>query len=138
MDLPLLKPSLYATTADGPVLLGGACRCGHVFFPMQTFGCEQCGATGDALTSRALRAQGTLRSAAVVQLHHDKRRVTPFAVGVIQLDDGPVVRTLLSDVSLASELRARVRATLVPVAQEDGASALDLRFAKDSESKERA
>lgn len=77
-------------------------------------------------------------SAAVVRLHHDKRRTTPFAVGVVQLDEGPVVRALLSDVSLASEPRARVRAKLVPVAQEDGTSALDLRFAKDSEAKERA
>lgn len=128
MGPPLLKPSLYAQCDAGPQLLGGVCRCGYVFFPMQTFGCEQCGAFGDALTPKALRAQGTLITASVVRLHHDARRPTPFAIGAILLDDGPVVRTLLSDVSFAVHLQARVRGEFVQVTQEDGAPMLDLRF----------
>jgi uncharacterized protein len=132
MGRSLLKPSLYTQSDAGPQLLGGVCRCGHVFYPMQTFGCEKCGAFGDALTPKALRARGTLITASVVQLHHDTRRPTPFAIGAILLDDGPVVRTLLSDVSLAVQLQARVRGEFVHVTQADGAPMLDLRFTKES------
>jgi len=42
-----LKP-LYAqggSGSDDVVLHGGACECGYVFFPMQTYGCEKCGGT---------------------------------------------------------------------------------------------
>jgi uncharacterized OB-fold protein len=132
MAAPLLKPALYAAGDAGPILLGGRCACGYVFFPMQTFGCEKCGQHGDALRPMQLRGSGKLVSAAVVHLHTDKRRVVPFAVGTIALDDGPVVRTLLSDIDLASHPQARVRAEFVTVTQEDSSPALDLRFESES------
>lgn len=132
MSIPLLKPALYAADdADPqrlPRLLGGRCHCGYVFFPMQTFGCERCGKDGAALKPVSLRGSGTLLTAAVVHMHADKRRPTPFAIGTIALDDGPVIRTLLADIQLVDAPRARVEAELVPVTREDGAQALDLRF----------
>ena len=129
--LPLLKPDLYAIgTAHTPTLLGGRCECGHLFFPMQTFGCERCGRTGPALQPFPLAGRGRLRSVATVHVHADEKRKTPFVIGTIVLDDGPVVRTLLLDA--ASDRHAPgtpVEAVLVAVeTSEPGKQALDLRF----------
>ena len=58
-----LKPDLYSVPqgpSSIPQLHGGRCRCGYVFFPMQTYGCEKCGAAGVALTPSALDARGAL------------------------------------------------------------------------------
>lgn len=128
-QLPLLKPSLYARSDDAaPLLLGGRCGCGHVFFPMQTFGCERCGKFGDALQPFALQGRGTLRSAATVHLHADEKRPAPFVVGTIALDEGPVIRTLLVDAPADRDAPGtRVAAVLIPVDTENG-RALDLRF----------
>jgi len=124
-DLPLLKPTLYARREGAPpVLLGGRCACGHAFFPMQTFGCERCGRFGDALQPQDLQGRGTLRSAATVHVHADEKRPAPFVVGTIALDDGPVIRTLLTEDCAPG---ARVEAVLIPV-EADGGRALDLRF----------
>jgi uncharacterized OB-fold protein len=128
-SLPLLKPALYARGDDGkPVLLGGRCECGHVFFPMQTFGCERCGKFGPALQPFSLRGSGQLRSAATVHVHADPSRSAPFVIGTIALDDGPVIRTLL--ISAVPDHEApgtRVEAVLSPVEIANG-HALDLRF----------
>jgi uncharacterized OB-fold protein len=128
---PLLKPDLYAACdgGDPPILLGGRCTCGHVFFPMQTYGCERCGATGSALAPAPLKGRGRLVATATVHLHADPARPAPFVVGTIALDDGPVVRTLIIDTK-PEERRpgARVEAVLIAVARDDGTEALDLRF----------
>lgn len=126
----LLKPSLYGIDAHGrPVLNGGRCECGHVFFPLQQFGCEKCGRSGSALTPVALGPAGTLMASAVVHRHADVRRPTPFAVGTIALDHGPVIRTLLLDVHDPRLVPgAKVEALLVPVTTADDAPRLDLRF----------
>jgi len=124
----LLKPSLY-TQRDGepPVLLGGRCECGYVFFPMQTFGCEQCGRTGAALRPMSLRGHGRLRSAATVHMHADEKRPAPFVIGTIALDDGPVIRTLLLDAPPDDQAPGKpVEAVLVPV--DSTGEAFDLRF----------
>jgi uncharacterized OB-fold protein len=129
-SLPLLKPALYARGDDGsPVLLGGRCECGHVFFPMQTFGCERCGKFGAALQPLALRSRGRLRAAATVHVHADPARSAPFVIGTIALDDGPLIRTLLLSSSAEDHAPgARVAAVLVPVEIDNGQQALDLRF----------
>lgn len=132
-SLKLLKSHLYSgdghdVPSSDPVLLGGRCRCGHVFFPMQTYGCERCGSHGDALTPQALSTHGTLLASAVVHLHADKNRPAPFTIVKVALDDGPVVRTLLADDSSEIALGQRMKAKLVPVAQGDGDTAFDLRF----------
>lgn len=125
--LPLLKPDLYSIDATGaPLLLGGRCECGHVFFPMQTFGCERCGRNGTALQPYALTACGELRAAATVHVHSDDKRKAPFVIGTIALDDGPVIRTLL-DASDDASRGSRVEGILMRVAHE-GSEILDLRF----------
>ncbi len=95
-----LKPELYLLPEGGVGLArlkGGRCACGHVFFPMQTYGCEVCGRTGDALEPTLLEGRGSLVASARVLLHAAKDRRTPFVVASIRLVDGPVVRTLLAE-----------------------------------------
>jgi uncharacterized OB-fold protein len=88
----LLKPDLYTEDA---ALKGGCCTCGHVFFPMQGYGCEACGRFGGALKPRELRGSGVLVASATVRLHNGKGREAPFTIVAVKLDDGPMVRTLL-------------------------------------------
>lgn len=120
----LLKPALYERDPAGNVvLLGGRCLSGHIFFPFQSFGCERCGST--ELQPVDLAGAGRLVASARVHIHADPARPAPFTVGTVALDDGPVVRALLTEPMPAAG--ERVRAVLVPVS---GASspALDLRF----------
>ncbi len=121
----LLKPALYTPAGD---LLGGRCACGHVFFPMQTHGCEVCGRHGADLQSMTLSGHGTLLSSTVVPLHADKARTVPFAIGKVMLDDGPVVRTLLLDPAKEIAPGTRMISRVVSV----GDSTADLRFAPES------
>ena len=131
MPTPLLKSALYAADTSGvPVLRGGRCECGYTFFPMQTFGCERCGRSGEALQPMELSGWGKLVATAAVYVHSDHKRPTPFVIGTVALDDGPVIRTLLTEAPPAnSEQPVRVAAMLVPVESADGnGTALDLRF----------
>jgi uncharacterized OB-fold protein len=139
----LLKPLLYsaegtAKASDAPSLKGGKCSaCGYVFFPLQAYGCEVCGQTGEALQPHALSGTGTLVASAKVHIHNPrapakdngvKPHEAPFTIGSIKLDDGPTVRTLLVDVDEAA-LRPgqRMVTRLVSVASGDR-EILDLRF----------
>jgi hypothetical protein len=124
MDAALLKPTLY--TASG-TLLGGRCTCGHVFFPMQTHGCEVCGRHGIDLQPMTLRGRGTLLSSTVVHIHADKARATPFTIGKVLLADGPVVRTLLVD----PDKEIAPGTTMVTALAQTGDGTLDLRFAPE-------
>jgi len=135
--LPLYKPALYARDSAGvPWLLGGRCECGYVFFPMQRYGCERCGRNGPALSSVSLRAAGVLLASSLVHLHADKRRATPFTVGTIALDEGPVVRTLLiagppaqAPAQGSNRVPIRVKGIFIPIEHGDSATAAaDLRF----------
>ena len=126
----LLKPQLYAETGAHVTLKGGRCSaCGYVFFPMQTRGCEKCGAKGGELTAADLGGSGTLAAAATVHVHAGKSRTAPFVLGTIDLDTGPRLRTLLADMPDAeTRVGARVRAVLVEAAGPDGVAVRDLRF----------
>lgn len=137
MTLPLLMPSLYGVDANGqPVLLGGCCTCGHTFFPMQTEGCKRCGRGADALAPKALATRGRLLATATVYTQTAPRRSAPVVIAAIELDDGPVVRTLLDetpDDTLPAVCRMRrVRAVFTPVVADDR-EALDLRFRIDDD-----
>lgn len=126
----LLKPTLYrsAGTADAPdrpALLGGVCANGHVCFPLQHYGCERCGSVD--LRPRALAGSGRLLASARVHLHAGKGREAPFTVGSIQLDDGPIVRTLI-DGDAPLQAGVRMATTLVAVVDAEGNACLDLRF----------
>ena len=127
----LLKPALYAQRNGAVGLQGGCCECGYVFFPMQPFGCEKCGRSGESLKPFALSGRGRLVASSLVHMHADAKREAPFVVGTIALDEGPVVRALLTaktEPAIGSE-PVRVVATLMTVkSSEDNADCLDLRF----------
>jgi len=129
-EVPLLKPALYEAGAEGEAWLnGGACACGRLFFPLQAFGCEMCGRHGPDLQPRRLSGAGAVVASATVHLHAGKGREAPFDVCVVKLEDGPVVRTLLTSVGDPPPPGRMVRAVLVEVAgREPGERARDLRF----------
>jgi uncharacterized OB-fold protein len=125
----LLKPELYAadpSQAGVAVLRGGRCKCGHVFFPMQRYGCEKCGRATADLQTVDLKGQGVLAASVTVHLHARPERVAPFTVGSIKLDDGPVLRALLTGPLDNLAPGCRMVATLTAVGSTDGM--LDLRF----------
>jgi uncharacterized OB-fold protein len=130
-DPELMKPNLYRPDGSGacpdrPALLGGACACGHVFFPLQAYGCERCGGTD--LQPRALSGAGRLLAAARVHLHTGKGREAPFTVGSIRLEDGPIIRTLIVGDGPPPRPGAAMLSLLAPVTDAEGATHLDLRF----------
>lgn len=131
-DGTLLKPTLYraagtAQAPNRPALLGGVCDAGHVFFPLQRYGCERCGSLD--LQPKALSGVGRLLASARVHLHVGKTREAPFTVASIQLEDGPIVRTLI-EAGDGETLAAGtpMATTLVAVVDADGRDCLDLRF----------
>ena len=143
----VLKAALYAAEGtaavpDLPSLKGGRCQCGYVFFPLQTYGCEVCGRTGDALQPVALSGRGTLIASARVHIHANrapaakpgakppevKPHEAPFTIGSIKLEDGPTVRTLLVDIDDRTLAPGKkMVAKLVSVGTGDKAI-VDLRF----------
>jgi len=133
----LLKPTLYervgGQSSRAAALKGGKCKCGYVFFPWQSFGCERCGDV-ESLRPMLLDGTGTTLSSVTVHMHASKNRKTPFVVAAIRLTDGPVVRTLLASrsggVPEILPPGQPVVAELVEVARPDDPSAcdLDLRF----------
>lgn len=136
----LLKPDLYLPENGVPaplescLLRGGRCQCGYVFFPMQDYGCENCGAIGAALQPESLPGTGELMASATVHMHQGEGREAPFIVASIKLDAGPVVRTLL-DRPLDEEPPLpgrRVQAVLLPIDGGD-TNMLDLRFRPQGE-----
>ncbi len=134
------QPSLYsAESADPPPLNGGRCRaCGYVFFPPQRYGCEACGASPEHLEPIALAGRGTLHSFATVHLHQAKGIEAPFTVGVILLDGGPAIRSVLT-CRTDEGLRAGDRMVSTMVAQgrdEQGREVVELRFQRPHRERE--
>jgi hypothetical protein len=126
-------PGLYSTGELQPSLNGGRCRaCGYVFFPPQSYGCESCGATPAHLENVSLVGSGILHSFATVHLHQAKGIDAPFTVGVIVLDEGPAVRSILEErTGEGLEIGDRMRSVMVAVGgDEDGRQVVELRFAK--------
>lgn len=129
-----LKPKLYDVPGPGaegvPALKGGRCACGHAFFPMQRYGCERCGRSGDALRESLLAGRGALVASARVMLHVGKQRQAPFVVVSVKLDDGPVLRTMLAeDTDAVLPVGQRMETRLVEVGKSDaGEPLVDLCF----------
>ena len=122
-----------ADVTDNPSLHGGKCRaCGYVFFPPQRYGCESCGAPSENLETVRLRGSGRLHSYATVHLHQAKDIEAPFTVGLIVLDDGPAIRSLLTDRTDAGlAIGDRMRSMLVAAGTDpDGNEMVEMRFAK--------
>ena len=134
-DQVLAQPTLYTADAT-PKLNGGRCKkCGYVFFPPQTYGCESCGALPDQLEPLALAGSGKLHSFATVHLHQDrsgKGLQAPFIVGLIVLDDGPAVRSILTERTDAGlRIGDRMNSVLAPAGTDDaGKQVVELRFTK--------
>lgn len=113
-----------------PRLRGGRCRCGRLLFPPQRFGCDGCGASGDAIESVEFDAVGVLRAFATSHRQQRPGSDSKLVVGTVALDAGPVVESALA-VDDASELRigGRVRARLLAIGSEDdGRTLVDCFF----------
>jgi uncharacterized protein len=127
------QPALYSGLGHPPSLNGGRCRsCGYVFFPPQQYGCESCGAPREQLDTVALPGRGKLHSFATVYLHQGKGIEAPFTVGVILLDDGLAIRSILTD-QTGEGLAAGDRMSAAMVLQgsdEQGREVMELRFEK--------
>ncbi|KAB2912928.1 MAG: hypothetical protein F9K29_17645 [Hyphomicrobiaceae bacterium] len=93
---PLFVATGTEQVPDRPALVGGRCTCGHVFFPMQTYGCEKCGRYGGHLETTPLAGRGRLIAFAQVHLHARPEPKVPFTVVAVALDDGPIIRALLN------------------------------------------
>jgi uncharacterized OB-fold protein len=127
------QPALYSGSENPPSLNGGRCRrCEYVFFPLQQYGCESCGAPPEELKAVTLPGRGKLHSFATVHLHQSKGIEAPFTVGVILLDDGPAIRSILTN-RTGQGLKAgdRMSATIVSQgSDEQGREVMELRFEK--------
>jgi uncharacterized OB-fold protein len=125
---------LYAPdSADIPALNGGKCgACGYVFFPPQRYGCESCGAPPEKLEATELRGCGRLHSYATVHLHQGKDLEAPFTVGLIVLDEGPAIRSLLTNrTDDGLTIGDRMNSVLVASGTDpDGNEMVELRFAR--------
>ena len=129
-----LHSELYSPDdADNPSLNGGKCRvCGYVFFPTQFYGCESCGAPPDQLDAVQLNGSGKLHSYATVHLHQGKDIEAPFTVGLIVLDDGPAIRSMLTNRTDAGlSVGDTMKSVLVAAGSDpEGNEMVELRFAK--------
>ena len=127
------KPTLFTVPADPdapPRLCGGRCRCGRLLFPAQRFGCDACGAAGDAIRPADFDAEGVLTAFATSHRQRRPGSESPLVVGTIALDAGPVVESALA-VEDASGLRigARMRPRLLDVSvDDDGRRVVDCFF----------
>ncbi len=127
------QPELYSISSEHPALNGRRCvACGYVFFPPQSYGCESCGALPDQIEPAQLAGSGVLNSFATVHLHQGKGIEAPFTVGVIVLDDGPAVRSVLTartDEGLRNGDRMHSVLTTCGT-NEEGNEVVELRFTK--------
>lgn len=104
-------PQLF--TEDGtkddpahPALAGGKCAdCNHIFFPMQSYGCEVCGSQN--LEPMLLSGQGELLASAQVNMPAGKHRPAPFTIGSVKTKDGAFIRTIL-DVAPMTSLKTGI------------------------------
>ena len=94
--IPVHK-GLYDPSEDIPSLIGSRCaQCDTNHFPPLMVGCDHCGHTELALVP--LKALGTVHAAATVYLHQGEDIETPFTLAEVALDDGPLIRALLTEV----------------------------------------
>ena len=105
-DPALSHPELHATSCGG---------CGSVFFPPITLGCEKCGALPDQLKNTSIAAKGLLHSIATVHMHAGKDIEAPFTIAEVQLDNGPLIRAMLSGPATAADIGSRVCAQWVSI-----------------------
>jgi uncharacterized OB-fold protein len=121
------RPALWVEREGAVALRCVHCTaCGADLFPPQNYGCTACGAHGPHLSEIDLPAEGTLHSYAVVHVH--KGKTTPFTVGELALDAGPVLRVRLVDAAAAT-IGGRLRGVVV---DRDGERALEFAALEDA------
>lgn len=133
MSIRIEHPTLYKEGEPEPLLFAARCTaCSRVSFPRQQFGCEACGAHGEAMAPAEITARGTLLSFAAVRKHIGADIAAPFAIGEVRLDDGPVIRCTLDDGLNESDLRAgQVFVGRLAHNPKSGADVRELRFAPE-------
>jgi len=128
------QPTLYKLT-DSPAelirLKGGKCRCGYLFFPYHTYGCEKCGASADATQPFPLAARGILVSVAEVFRPHARGINPPYLIGTIELDVALRVQAILEGSKETLQIGQRVSAVAVAGLDSKGREVLDCRFAAE-------
>jgi len=127
---PVAHPTLYGQLADGALaIFGQRCgACGAVSFPRQPYGCETCGAHGEALAAANLAAEGELVSFAQVHRHHGRDIQAPFVMAEVRLSGGPLIRATLGQ---RDEAGLRIGAAMTGVlvmGEAASGQALELRF----------
>ncbi|MFC1821775.1 Zn-ribbon domain-containing OB-fold protein [Thermodesulfobacteriota bacterium] len=94
------QSSLFFVSEKGkdlPSLRGRRCEgCGTVLFPPQDYGCDRCGGAPDQLRPVELKGKGMLKSFATVHQHPSPSVKTPFVIGTVQLDEGPVIEAMVA------------------------------------------
>lgn len=133
MKTSLFKPALYAEENSGTdpmsaTLLATYCKCGHIEFPPQNFGCQLCGRQGDNLEVKPISGQGRLVSSATVNYHPFPDPKSPFTIVEVKLDEGPVVRGMLSSASTSHLKPGTELDTVLEKISVDDEEYLDLRF----------
>lgn len=129
--MPAIRPRRprLLRLGDTPTIVGHRCTsCSRVAFPPDPYGCEQCGATADALADIELQPTGTITALATVHRHHRPQPEVPFTVATITLDAGVSLKGVLLSGEAAS-VGDRVRGVLVPYEiDDDGIEVVDLQF----------
>ncbi len=112
------QSSLFSLPEDNNFvssLLGCHCEnCDTTLFPAQNYGCENCGGPPEKMKPVELKGRGELMSFATVYKHFSPIIETPFIMGSIQLEDGPVIEAVIQCED-DSELRVgkKMKAVLV-------------------------
>ena len=123
---------LFLEGEPNPALRGQECEgCGRVAFPPNPYGCEKCGAPAAMLVDRPLAGRG--RIVAFVTTTHANRHdlSVPYTMASVALDDGPVIRAIMTD-STGESLAGgdAVETVLVERAADEESTDRVLRFQK--------
>ncbi|MGK6310256.1 Zn-ribbon domain-containing OB-fold protein [Variovorax sp. DT-64] len=137
----LRRPALYTEAGTpalptAPALRAVRSKAGHITFPPQRFGCQVSGQHGEELTEVLLTGRGRLQAFATVHRHAKPFPKTPFTVVEVLMEDGPVVRGLLSAAECSPLTPGATMVTVLEEAMDaDGNSVRDLRFKADDNEK---
>lgn len=99
-------------------------KCGHITFPPRLV-CPEC--KGKAFETIKLNDEGKLQTFTVVRVSSDKfSKETPFAVGIVELNDGVKITTQIADADV-DELKVGQRVKLVfRKIQDDGRAGIHM------------
>ncbi|MFT3820728.1 MAG: hypothetical protein QM750_24445 [Rubrivivax sp.] len=124
---------LFQQGQDSAAMLriGRCSGCGHTFFPIQRFGCERCGASGQALQDELVSANGVVKTSVTVFRHRSPDIEAPFQLASVQLDAGPQVSALL-DARPDASVRSGTRVTGT-TAESSGGALPAFRFKVEEE-----